>query len=87
MLKKIIAGVLATAIVGITAMIGSNYEVCQCMVVGSWEEPEGYCTSIITEYGPGYLLDGYYADDREYTIVCYTGDPSTQYDDELLMIL
>ena len=71
-----------------STMYVENYVATRGTVFGSWEEPEGICTEIHTEYGRGILADGYYSPDVEYIVVFDTkGTWDNYFDDEIVQII
>ena len=89
MLKKVIVGVLLATVIhtGIGTVPIGNYVATIGTVEGTWEEPDGICTAMNTEYGNGCLLDGYYDDSKEYIVIYDTNGTKMVYDDEIVQVI
>lgn len=86
----IIAGtiILTSIFTTNTTMQVNNYVATRGTVAASWEEPEGICTEIDTEYGRGILADGYYEQDSEVIVIFDTkGTHDNYFDDDIVQII
>lgn len=86
-LVGVLTGILVMTSTPSTMQV-NDYIATKGIVIGCWEEPEGMCADIDTEYGRGILADGYHEIGTECIVVFDTkGTQDYYYDDEIVQII